>query len=327
LTFAACNGSDPQHKPPVTSQKTDTGATTTTGSPGTDTDTDEGTDTGTAEPLPPVDEVFTYTAPPADVLFVIDASSSMQSHIPSMTDALAPLVDTWIARNIDFHAGVVDIDESAVEGDLIGVQGMKWAEPDTQAPGPGALLTELVDMVGDPSTVEAGRETTYKALSRTGPGMENEGFLRDDSELAIIVFTDSEDQSPNMPVTVAEFVDFLTTLRPDPTRIGFHSIVATNDYHDLTTTLSGVSWSVTNSPYGPALDAITTTVQGDNTFALSSPAVLTSITAHVDEPDGTGLDLLNSALTYDDVTQKVGLGATVPVTGATVTIHYVPKRI
>jgi hypothetical protein len=315
--LAACkpsesDGTEPTTDTHVTIYKEDTASGTT--------------DTATTYTTPPdpVTESFTYTAVPVDILLVIDASSSMVGHTESMIGALESLVDTWIARNIDFRVGVLNIDEDEVDDDhghLIEIAGLKWVEP--TSPTPGLLLREMVDSVDDPSTVESGRMAVYKALELMGPGEPNEGFLREGTELAIVVHGDETDQS--VGVTPQEFVDYIVALRPDPLLRGFHSIVGTDDYLDLTTQIGGIAWSVDNEPYGPALDAITATIEGNNAFVVALEANEDyDITARVTEPDGTVVDLTDADVTYDEDTRTVDLGTYFPITGATVEITYYP---
>jgi hypothetical protein len=315
LLLTACSGT-------VSGPPGDSSGDGDTQPPTTDT-AENPTDTATPTvPLDPVTETFPYTAPPADILFVIDASTSMIGNTETLIGALEGLVDTWMARNIDFHVGVIDIDESDVQGELISIGGYKWADP--TVPTPGLLLRQMVDAVPDPSTNESGRESAYKALEFTGVGEPNDGFLRPDSDLAIIVHTDESDQSDPSPVSPQEFIDYLIALRPDPDLRGFDAIVATEDYFDITTEVGGVAWSVNNTPYGPALDAITSTIEGHNSFVLAAAADPDSITAHVIEPDGTLVDLANGDLSWNSGTHEVDLGAYYPLTGATVEITYRP---
>ncbi len=292
-----------------------------------DTDTTGGTtetasDSGHVPVGDPVTESFPYAVAPADVLFIIDASTSMIGYTESLLGTLEGLVDTWMARNIDFHAGVVDIDESDIQGQLLSIGGRRWSDP--LAPTPGSLLRELVDDVPDPSTQEEGRTSTYLALTAMGPGLANDGFLRPGSDLAIILHSDEVDQSDDNPVSTQQFIDYLLALRPDPNLRGFNTIVATEDFHDISVAVGGVVWSVSNEPYGPALDAVTATIQGNNAFVLTEAPWAPSITAHVVEPDGTEVDLPNDSLDYDSKTNTVDLDEYYPDSGATVEITYNP---
>lgn len=319
LLLAACSQPEPS-PPPVT----DGDPTPTTDTEPPTIETASSTDTALPPPNPAdaVTESFTYSTPPVDVLFVIDASTSMIGNTELLIGALDGVVTSWISKNIDFHVGVVDIDESPTQGRLLSLGGNRWVEP--TLPTPGVLLQEMVDAVPDPSTNEMGRATTWLAFDQMDSGEPNEGFLRADSRIAVIIHSDETDQSTNNPVTYQEFVDYLNALRVDPELVAFNAIVGTEDYFDVTASVGGIAWSVTNTPYGPALDAITATIEGNNAFTLPRAAYEDTITARVTEPAGDVVDLANDTLTYDETTFAVDLGLYFPDTGATVEITYVP---
>lgn len=288
-----------------------------------DSAVDTATDTAPpVEPVEPITDVFTYAAPTVDLFFVVDASTSMIDEVDVLIGALDNIVATWDALGIDYHAGVVDMDESPTHGHLLTVDGYRWADP--SHPEPGTLLRQLVGSVSDPSSVEAGRAAAYKALNLTDAGEPNEGFLRADSELAIIIFGDADDQSTNQPVSPSEFVDYLNGLRSEPEMVSLHAIAATTDYMSMSTAVGGIVWSIDNSPFGPVLDAITDSFERTNIFALSAPAVPESVLVRVIETDAVESTLAANILVYDAVANTVDLDAYLPSPGAVVEITYEP---
>lgn len=281
-------------------------------------------DTGhTARPAPdPVTESFAWTPPPVDMLFVIDSSSSMTGRVAELAATMGPLMDAWIEREIDFHVGVVDIDDVAVQGQLIEAGGRKWVDPTMV--DPGERLQQLVELVGDPSTVEAGLAASFKALNMTGPGEYNEGFLRDGSDLAVLVATDEPDQSDPGLITPQGYVTWLLGLRPEADLVGFHAFAASDDYLAVANQTDGVSWNVDNSPYGPALAAITTTLEYENAFVLSQDADEATIAVRVLEPDGDEVELDAAEVGYASGSRSVDLEDFWPPAGSTIEITYVP---
>jgi hypothetical protein len=278
------------------------------------------TDTGAPPPVP-VRESFVYTPPPVDVLFVIDSSCSMGEARETLLASLDGILAAWVERNLDFHAGVINIDSEPDQGLLVAIDGARWV--DRTSAQPATLLRAMVDSVPSISSDEEGREGIWRTLEATGTGEPNEGFVRPDSDLAILVHTDTDDQS-DLPSPGA-FVEYLLALRPDADRRGFHTIVSEQEYLDLTAAIGGIAWNLSNTPYGPALEAISDTLEGDNAFPLSVAAVPASITARVTEPDGTVVDLANPALTWNADTLEVGLGTYFPTQGAVVDIDYLPQ--
>lgn len=292
------------------------------GSPADDdepSDSDSDTDTEPEEDPTPITESFTYTPPVVDVLFVIDASSSMDGLTEALISALPVMVAGWEARGLDFHAGVTDIDRSAAQGALIDVDGSRWVDPAME--DPTSVLMQMVDDVGDPSDREGGRAATYNALVWSAPGEVNEGFLRDDSQIAIVVHSDETDQSGNTPVSEEEFIDFLQAFRPEE-KLAFHTITGNRGYAQVSDATGGVQWNVYTMPYSPALQAINDTLVATNVFTLSHEADRRSIEVRVIETDGARVDLDDDAWDYEDDDRTVDLESYVPTDGATVEITY-----
>ncbi len=315
VLLAACVPDEPEPDRP---EPTEPDPTTPTGATSRDTG-------GTTEPDPgtPVTESFGYAAPQADVLLVVDASSSPWARIDELLAVLAPTVSAWTSRGIDFHVGATDIDDSPTLGHLTEVGGLRWADP--SHPDPGTLLRQLVDAVGDPSTIEAGTLAAHRAIQEAQPGGFNDGFLRETSEIAIVVFTDEIDQTSLVsPLTPVEFVDALLALRKDPELVAFHAITDSQEYVDVAHATGGVAWNVANSPYGPVIDAITDTIERHNLFTLSADADPDSVAVRVLEPDGRVEDLTVYEFEYDAATRVVDLEEYYPLDGATVEITYLP---
>jgi hypothetical protein len=314
LLWMACTGPDPGTDTP-SSEPTD-GATD--GLPlETDDTGDGGPDLGR-----PVTESFTYAAPLADVLFIVDASSSMWARIDDLVGTMGPTVSAWADRGIDYQVGVVDIDEAPTHGQLVEVGGYRWA--DASHPMPGGLLRQMIEAVGDPSTVEAGTLAAFRAIERAAPGGYNEGFVRDGSEVVFVVVTDESDQSDLVStLTPIGFVEALEVLRKDPDEVAFHSIVATEDYVEISLETGGVVWNVDNTPYGPAIDAITDAIEPHNVFTLSAPAIPETLAVRVVQPVGEPELLDADDVDWDEDERTVDLEDFHPLDGAVVEITYV----
>ncbi len=266
-----------------------------------------------------VTDEFSYEQTIIDVLYVLDTSGSMTAASEVLIGSLSAQVVDWTARGFDFQAGATSIDEGVDHGKLTMINGNKWA--DNTLPNPGMTLEALAHAVDDPSPAESGRAAAYKALQMTAPGAYNDGFLRDGSELAVIVHTDESDQSGPNPVTQQEFIDYLLELR-DPDRVSFHSIAASQDYLEVTQAVGGVQWGVDNTPYGPALRAMSDTFD-QMLFTLSEVADEASIEVLVIEPDFTEVVLVPDEYSYDAARNTVELTDYGPEVGATIEITYV----
>jgi hypothetical protein len=288
----------------------------TDGPTGVDTDAAHTGDTATSTR---VRDAFEYAPPVVDVLMVVDASCSMVGPREVLRQSIDGFVGDLEALGYDYHVGVTSIDQTNTSGALEEFNGLKWAESDQ--PAPADVLSQLVGGVDGNSAVEAGRAVTWRALTLADdPGELNHPFLRDDSQVAVIVHTDADDQSGNVPINAADFVDFLQTFRPTGD-LFFHSIATTDDYFGVTDTVGGVRWRVENTPYGPPMQAMTDMFH-EARLHLSEPPDLQTLEVRVLEPSGVARLLAPAA--YEVVDDTVLIVAEGPVEGDTVEISYEP---
>ncbi len=139
----------------------------------------------------------------------------------------------------------------------------------------------------------------------------------------MIVHSDETDQSGAAPISQDDYVPWFLALR-DPGRAALHAIVATEDYYGLAGATGGVSWSVTNTPYGPVLDAITSSFDRHNTFVLTGVPIPETITARVLQLGGGEEIRDKNDLIWVPETSTVDLYDYYPEDGSTVEISYVP---
>lgn len=154
-------------------------------------------------------QVDSYTQAPAvqaDVLFVIDNSSSMRSSQDKLLAAFDAFIDGLEAIQSDFHIGVTTTDVSTPErrGAMIKVTpretGVESAFISSDMDHYQDLFREAVEEVGTSGDVfEAGLEAASAALLpevRGGVGdTVNEGFLRQEAKLAVVWISDEDDCS------------------------------------------------------------------------------------------------------------------------------------
>lgn len=152
--------------------------------------------------------------PNLDILFIIDDSISMDKYQRKVAENAKLFVDRFFATKfINYHIGVTtsslsDFQSKADGGKLRLVEGYRYVDRST--PGGAGILREMMDVGVRGSTTEQFFSIHMEALSPQLQNGVNQGFYREDSNLAIFVITDSEDQS-RIPPSVA--FDFLTTLK------------------------------------------------------------------------------------------------------------------
>ncbi len=206
------------------------GSTAATATTTTTTTTTAGgvTSSGDSTPLttgPKFDQAVPDGAPPVsegcskvDFLFVVDDSGSMGDEQIALNNSFPGFIDAiqaTLGEVESYHVGVVTSD-AYVENEL-GCQEIGALVTQTQNGqcGPFAegkrFMTEADDLsttfacAGQPGTGGSGDNTSMQAMyTAVGPafadvGACNEGFIRDDALLVIVVITDEEDDYDNPP--------------------------------------------------------------------------------------------------------------------------------
>lgn len=140
--------------------------------------------------------------PPVDILFYIDQSGSMNDDQEALASNFSTFIDNIERITSDWHVAVVTQDGGCANTIL------SPTNPD--------YIEEFTSAVGDgDETVysEAGFTLMTQALNQTGDGECNEGFLRNESMLHVIMVSDEPEQSTEPWTT---FVGDLYEMRTDP---------------------------------------------------------------------------------------------------------------
>ena len=136
--------------------------------------------------------------PKTDVLFVLDDSSCSQGYFQSVVQNYAALMAPAIARNVDFHMGVVTADMilQSARGRL--TSGPQHPERILTPATPNLLskFSAKWTPTGMGSAIETCLGATTAALSPPLTNGDNAGFLREDATLRVLCLTDAQDQSP-----------------------------------------------------------------------------------------------------------------------------------
>lgn len=157
-----------------------------------------------------------------DILFIIDDSGSMGIHQNNLANNISLFTDELLLnKNVDYHVGVINTSDEP---------GIDFPDPLPDLPGsPGGILKGAPKFVtrttpdannvlrnnlrvGDGgSAVEQFFVPGMKALSAPLSQNENAGFLRPDAFIAIMVLTDTDDQSSGY--SPRNFYDFLLSIK------------------------------------------------------------------------------------------------------------------
>ena len=241
-------------------------------------------------------------APPVDIVVAIDQSCSMeddnvddvQDGFPDFVRELQNVADWQLIMITDVDGcatgGIIDNNTPNAENLMV-----NNAFP---GPGVGALSNQY-------SLTESLLELTDKALSKTGPGGCNEGFLRPGALLHAIALSDEREQSGR---TGSYWVGQLQSYVSDPNLLKISGVLDINSrcgdgsgpggYIDAINLTGGASLNICNANWGSNFTDITSEVlAGLNSYTLSDPA------------DGDSMEVLVNGTPTTDFTYSESTGA------------------
>ncbi len=277
----------------------------------------------------------TLAAEAMDVLLIVDNSCSMSEEQARLSSNVANIVEPFLDRGTDFHLGVVSTDMimNSQAGKLQTAAGLRWVDQNT--PDPVATAAQMIVLGTGGSADERGRDAAYAAIEiHGGAGGYNEGFIRPDADLAMIVISDENDHSS--AVGAAEFVNWAQMLKAGPV-VSFHSIVSPQplctsaaeegtEYLGLTTAIGGASTSICESDYSPLLDDIAQNwapIPIDAGVELPYAVLPSSLAAMVTTPEGDVTAYAAEDLTLDAPALLVFLPE-IPPAGSTIQVWFAP---
>ncbi len=164
------------------------------------------------------DEFVAPPEKPVDQLWVVDSSGSMYEEQEMLASLGAALIGFFDDNWVDYHIGVVTTFDEYLNG------GERFIDGNSGNPA-GAYATNVTvgtGGFGDEQPLLYGTAALQPAM--TNPGEYNEGFLRDEAALAVIIMTDEDDHSP---ADVQDYVDQLWALKDDPADVSISAIYPT----------------------------------------------------------------------------------------------------
>lgn len=282
---------------------------------------------GQADPSGDVVDTYAQAARPADVLFVIDNSCSMEEEQSSLGSNLSSFVAFADAQNVDYRIAVTttDVDPTGAQGAFVGTtRVITRATPNREQ-----VFQENVAQGIYGAVAEQGLEGAYLALSDPKINTSNAGFLRPEARLSVIFISDEEDQSSRPR---AFYESFFRGVKSDPSMVTTSAIVGTTNpecvsptgvgdyaprYLEVARATGGVTESICSPNWGQALTNI-----GQNTFGIRRSFPLSStpeVSTLVVRVDGTPLPA--SAFSYQAVRNLVELNQA-PAVGSQVELAY-----
>jgi hypothetical protein len=266
----------------------------------------------------------------------------MEDEQDAIAQNFPAFMEFFLGSGLDYHIGVVstDMDDPSQSGKLVDVDGHLWIDDST--PDPVDTFSAMAQLGTDGSGQEQGILATFSALELEAPA--NAGFLRDDSVLDVIVLSDEEDQSPDTPVTIDEFIAYLGTLRANPDQVSFSSIVSPlppefpcagantsgSRYLDVSRQVGGVTWSICDRRWQTVLEQLGLEATGlRREYFMSEVPVPGTVAVSVSAPDGDSTQFVEldpvtglGDWTYSQSRNSVTFGTFLPEPGDVIRIDY-----
>lgn len=237
---------------------------------------------GNAEPNARQTDTYQQTGRPSvDVVFVIDDSGSMQDEQESLALNFQSFINYAVRQGIDYQIGITTTDTSGsgAAGRFLPLQGTSGQILTPRTPDVVNRFANLARVGINGSGTETGLRAMELAITQPNVSGWNQGFLRENALLSVIIVSDEEDYStPPAPY----FADFLRNIK-GATRsymVNF-SVICRNDptlvpaqcdrYRAVASATGGTVTSIETTNWATDLERIGTTAFGFRTnFALNS---------------------------------------------------------
>lgn len=188
---------------------------------------------------------FTYN-PKVDILFVVDNSLSMKQVQLNVSRNIKSFVNAFSKnQSIDFHFGVTTNWDHFTDkfiqthpegpGALKKISGvdrryLKKGDSNLSQKLSQTLMVGILSLeVGGPEH-EAFFSPVIGALEKIGHGDINEGFIRDEAHLVVILVTDADDATPSM--TPSEAASKLASFKASPDMVSVYGVLVSKEDPD-----------------------------------------------------------------------------------------------
>jgi len=152
----------------------------------------------------------------ADIVLVIDNSSSMDVYQNKLSNEAAAMIDQLNSVGMDYHIAVITTDMSSFGTGGVFVGAPKFLTKSTA--NLKSVLTQRIKQGSTGNSQEQGINSLMKVLSSNYLNGEGRDFLRADALLAVIVLSNEDDHSTNgvggSPVLTQPVKDYIDKLKP-----------------------------------------------------------------------------------------------------------------
>ncbi|MDP2312020.1 MAG: choice-of-anchor D domain-containing protein [Pseudomonadota bacterium] len=254
--------------------------------------------------------------PPADILFFVDQSCSMDDDARSLASNFSAFITNLSVYTTNWHIMVVNDDDGCNNSGVLTSASANYED----------RFTEAVSRGGGNYT-EAGLIVTSTAVDQTDSGDCNDNFLRSTAILHIVMVSDEPEQSPrgwntyvNQVIAKkgdASLVKFSAVAGPDPggCTSGGNSAAAGTGYSEAVAYTAGEFLSICSN-WSTSVEALATASVAMSTFELTRTPVPETIAVTVNGASRTGwtYDATTNSIEFDEAAQ--------PEEGDTIVVSY-----
>jgi len=244
-----------------------------------------------------------------DLMFFVDSSCSMSDDAENLASNFDLFLDELLAGGVDYSVMAVTNQDGCHNAEII--------TPDTV--DPETVFGDAIQGTGGTYS-ESGLVVTTLALSQTGAGQCNDGFMRVGVPVVTVMVSDEPDQSVG---TWLDNVIAMQSYAPDVVVNGVigqigNSCGATNGsgYHEAIAATGGVDLDICDADWGTYVSQILGTADLLSSFVLDSIPNPDTLKVTVDGDAAVGWS-------YDEATNAVEFDAAMlPAEGATIEVEY-----
>ncbi len=236
--------------------------------------------------------------PPVDIIFAVDQSCSMDTEAAALASAFGNFIGTINTVTTDWQVGVVTLFDGCFNSGVL----------DNSTPNYQSLFTSGVTMGGHHNRTEALLELSATAVSKTGAGQCNAGFLRPNALLHVIVDSDEPEQSGTNWST---WLNDMSAYVANPGLLKVSAVIdqgncgtGSGGYVEAANDTGGEVLNICNSNWASQVDVLANaSLAGINTFGLGLPAAGETVAVFVDGVEWTSgwtFDPGSNSVVFDD---------------------------